>query len=128
MISLCLAAAMSAAASIPIALPDGRFSLRWIHSIEKVEWQEDWRVSEKGLEVVEARIKGSGAGMEPADDAILKDGWYVWQPHTPSMAKVILGRSGVVADHRICVGGDCRAVSDYIGGTDAIVLEPCHAP
>jgi len=127
MISLCLAAALSAA-SARLPLPEGQFSLRWVHSIEKVEWREEWRVSPSGLDLAEARIKGSGAGMEPADDAVLVDGWYVWHPHNPPLSKLILARSGVVADHRLCVGGDCRAVSDYIGGTDAIVLEPCHAP
>lgn len=127
MIGLCLAAALSAATA-RVTLPENGFSLRWVHSIEKVEWREEWRVSPQGLDLVEARVKGSGAGMEPADDARLVDGWYVWRPHTPRLSKLILARSGAVGDHRLCVGGDCRPVSDYIGGTDAIVLEPCHAP
>ena len=28
-------------------------------------WEEDWRASPAGLELVEARVQGSGAGMEP---------------------------------------------------------------
>jgi hypothetical protein len=41
------------------------FTLVWTHSIEKVDWQEDWHVTPDGLELVQARVKGSGAGMEP---------------------------------------------------------------
>ncbi|MFX6230366.1 DUF1850 domain-containing protein, partial [Acinetobacter baumannii] len=25
------------------------FTLSWTHSVEKVEWQEDWRVTPQGL-------------------------------------------------------------------------------
>src|SRR4029077_16752777 len=55
------------------------FTLVWTHSIEKVEWQEDWRVTPAGLELVQARVKGSGAGMEPPSDARLVDGWFPWR-------------------------------------------------
>lgn len=127
-IALCLAAALGGAA-VRLDLPDGRFSLRWTHSIEKVEWQEDWRLTANGLEAEEARVKGSGAGMEPGENAILRDGWYAWRPATPPLARLVLARSDVVADHRLCVGGrDCRPLSHYIGGTGAVTLEPCHAP
>ncbi|MEZ5450817.1 MAG: DUF1850 domain-containing protein [Thiolinea sp.] len=37
-------------------------------------------MTEQGLQLLQARVKGSGAGMEPGDDAVLKDGWWVWQP------------------------------------------------
>ena len=56
------------------------FTLAWTHSVEKVEWQEDWRVTPAGLELVQARVKGSGAGMEPPPEARLVDGWFQWQP------------------------------------------------
>ena len=128
MIGLCLAVALSGAAASRVDLPDGRFSLRWVHSIEKVEWHEDWRVTADGLEMVEARVKGSGAGMEPAADARLRDGWYVWQPSTPPQARLILARSDAVADHVLCFAGDCRPLSRYTGGTGPVIVEPCHAP
>ena len=41
------------------------FTLVWTHSVEKVEWQEDWKIINSKLKIVEARVKGSGAGMEP---------------------------------------------------------------
>jgi hypothetical protein len=34
----------------------------------------------QGLELVQARVKGSGAGMEPPPEARLVDGWFQWQP------------------------------------------------
>ncbi len=52
------------------------FTLVWTHSIEKVDWQEDSRVTPAGLELVQARVKGSGAGMEPPPEARLVDGWF----------------------------------------------------
>jgi hypothetical protein len=57
-LSLCLASA-GAVKTLSIAA----FTLAWTHSIEKVEWQEDWRLTPQGLELVQARVKGSGTGM-----------------------------------------------------------------
>jgi hypothetical protein len=57
---LCLAAG-AVAASLAI----DSFTLSWIHSIEKIRWEEDWRIEAGALVVTEARIRGSGAGMEP---------------------------------------------------------------
>ena len=56
------------------------FTLAWTHSVEKIDWQEDWRLTPSGLEIVVARVKGSGAGMEPSPDAVLKDGWWTYVP------------------------------------------------
>src|SRR5439155_12543371 len=63
-LSLCLASA-----GVVKILALAAFTLVWTHSIEKVDWQEDWRVTPDGLELVQARIKGSGAGMEPPPGA-----------------------------------------------------------
>ena len=41
------------------------FSLSWIHSVEKIEWQEDWAIVDAEFVLTEARVKGSGAGMDP---------------------------------------------------------------
>jgi hypothetical protein len=50
------------------------FTLVWTHSVERTEWRESWRVTPAGLVLTEARVKGSGAGMEPATDAVWIDG------------------------------------------------------
>ena len=77
--SLCLAFA-----GVVKALSVAAFTLVWTHSIEKVEWQEDWRITARGLELVEARVKGSGAGMEPPPEARLMKGWFRWRPNRPA--------------------------------------------
>lgn len=70
------------------------FVLSWTHSVEKVPWQESWNVSSQGLVLSEARIKGSGAGMDPPADAVLKDGWYVYHPAIPPRPEILLAASG----------------------------------
>src|SRR4029077_17138069 len=74
------------------------FTLVWTHSIEKVEWQEDWRVTPQGLELVQARVKGSGAGMEPPPEARLINGWFQWRPNAKPMPQVVLGNSGAAGE------------------------------
>lgn len=100
------------------------FTLAWTHSVEKIEWQEDWRVSPAGLEILEARIKGSGAGMEPLDGAILTDGWWVYAPRVKPVPKLVLASSGAtVSGWSICSGDECVNVGDTAGA--AVILEPC---
>jgi len=55
-----------------VVLSIAAFTLVWTHSIEKIDWQEDWRITPQGLELVQARVKGSGAGMEPPPEARLR--------------------------------------------------------
>src|SRR4051812_49599295 len=85
-LSLCLATAGAAK-----ALSLAAFTLVWTHSIEKVDWQEDWRVTPAGLELIAARVKGSGAGMEPPPEARLGEGWVTWQPQRPAVAGGAVG-------------------------------------
>lgn len=102
------------------------FTLAWTHSVEKIEWQEDWRATPQGLLVVEARIEGSGAGMEPPDDAVLKDGRYVSHPHMAPLKEVELRRSGATADWRVCIEGRCRPMGDLVPkGADPVMLTLC---
>ena len=49
-----------ASAGVVKTLALAAFTLAWTHSIEKIDWQEDWRVTPQGLELVQARVKGSG--------------------------------------------------------------------
>ena len=74
------------------------FTLVWTHSIAKVDWQEDWRVTPAGLELVQARVKGTGPGMEPPSEARLVDGWFQWQPKRTAMQEVVLGNSGAAGE------------------------------
>jgi hypothetical protein len=60
--SLCLAAGAAGA-----VLAVNGFTLAWMHSIEKIRWEEDWRIVGRELVITEARIRGTGAGMEPPE-------------------------------------------------------------
>jgi len=123
-LSLCLASA-----GIVKALSIAAFTLVWTHSIEKVDWQEDWRVTPAGLELVAARVKGSGAGMEPPPEARLVDGWFEWQPARAAMAEVALGNSGAAGEWRLCADGYCRTLSDIFGhpvGANVTTMSACE--
>ncbi|WP_162937364.1 DUF1850 domain-containing protein [Indioceanicola profundi] len=98
----------------PVRVPAVAFELRWTHSVEKIEWQEDWRATPAGLRVVSARIRGSGAGMEPPDDARLEDGWWVYTPGIGPQERVVLAASDFTADHILCAGGSCKELSDWV--------------
>jgi hypothetical protein len=107
---LCLAAA-----SLVLALPLQDFTLAWTHSIEKVRWEEDYRIADGKLQLVEARILGSGAGMEPPPDAVLKHGVWHYRPQLAPLAQVRLARSGFVPDYQLCAAGACRPLGAIVG-------------
>jgi len=75
---LCIATAVLA-----LSLQVDEFDLRWTHSVEKIEWREHWQVQGDHLLLAGAAVRGSGAGMEPADDAVFRDGWWTWSPRQP---------------------------------------------
>ena len=106
------------------------FTLVWTHSVQKTDWQEDWRASPDGLLLTEARVKGSGAGIDPPAEARLVDGWWRWRPQAVARSEVILSRSGVAGDWRICSGGGCRALAEILGPAAAetpVAMRPCAA-
>ena len=123
-LSLCLASA-----GVVKTLSIAAFTLAWTHSIEKTAWQEDWLITPAGLELVQARIKGFGAGMEPPPDARLIDGWFQWQPARPPMPEVILGNSGAAGEWRLCDHGRCRTLSEIFGhpiGANVTTMRACE--
>ncbi|MCC7168341.1 MAG: DUF1850 domain-containing protein [Rhodospirillales bacterium] len=121
MSGLCL---MSGAAAAMLLLQS--FTLSWTHTVEKTRWEEDWRIVGGQLVLAEARVQGSGAGMEPGPGATLDQGWWRWQPDRQPMEKLILARSKVAADHLLCLRpGACRALSELIEGEGEIALQPC---
>ena len=105
------------------------FTLAWTHSVEKIEWQEDWRLTPQGFELVQARVKGSGAGMEPPPEARLVDGWFQWQPQRPPQPELVLGNSGAAGEWRLCHDGDCRTLSEIFSrpiGANVTTMRPCE--
>ncbi|RDI57118.1 DUF1850 domain-containing protein [Microvirga subterranea] len=107
----------------------GAITLAWTHSVEKILWEEDWRSGAAGLELLEARVRGSGAGMEPPPEARFKEGVYSWRPSVPPQREIVLRRSGATADWRICIAGQCRPMDTYVPAeADPVVMKPCERP
>jgi hypothetical protein len=119
--SLCLAAG-----ALVISLGAGEITLGWRHSVQKTLWEEVWRETPAGLEIVEARIEGSGAGMDPPDGAKLVNGFWRWHPGLPPLKEVVMRRSGATADWRICTASGCRPMGDYLpADADPVTLKTC---
>ena len=122
--ALCLTAGVVSA-----VLAINSFTLAWMHSIERVRWEEDWRVDAGQLQLVAARIKGSGAGMEPPDDAVLQGGAWHYRPRVAAMDRLTLAHSPYTAGYELCTGGSCRLLADYLPGIEesaTIVLAACR--
>jgi len=84
------------------------FSLSWTHSVQKTEWVEKWTITPSGLMLTEARVKGSGAGMEPPADAKLIDGWWIYRPKLRAQKSVMLASSGATGrGWRLCASEHC---------------------
>ncbi|MBX3572384.1 MAG: DUF1850 domain-containing protein [Mesorhizobium sp.] len=100
------------------------FTLAWTHSVEKVRWEEDWELSGAGLRIVEARVKGSGAGMEVPDGAVLRDGVWRYVPSLPPQRELLLARSGATAGGwELCAEDRCREIGTGAGA--AVKIAAC---
>jgi hypothetical protein len=109
--SLCLAAGAAGA-----VLAVNGFTLAWMHSIEKIRWEEDWRIVNRELVIAEARIRGTGAGMEPPAGARLSNGVWHYRPALPPQAVLRLTHSPHTAGYKLCVDGHCRPLADHLPG------------
>ena len=108
---LCLSAG-----AVLASLAIDAFTLTWIHSIEKIRWEEDWRIEDRTLVLTEARIRGSGAGMEPAAGAILRDGVWHYRPELPPQVVLRLAHSPHAGGYTLCSPTLCRPLADYLPG------------
>jgi hypothetical protein len=117
--SICLAAGVLA-----VTLPLSTFTLAWTHSIEKIRWEEDYRVVAGRLVLEDARIRGSGAGMEPPPDARLDHGIWHYRPHLPPLERLRLTHSRYTAGYEMCSAGACRPLTAVLPGLpDYAVVE-----
>ncbi|CAN7229462.1 DUF1850 domain-containing protein [Mesorhizobium sp. LjNodule214] len=120
--SLCI---LAAGKTVTLAVT--AFTLSWTHSVEWTRWQEDWTVTPSGLQIVEARVKGSGAGMEPPEGAVLRDGWWSYRPGIGLQPRLVLAASGATGEGwTLCTDQGCRELGKAAG--DTIVLESCAGP
>src|SRR5690606_26540006 len=100
------------------------FSLSWTHSVQKTEWREDWQVSSTGIFLTEARVKGSGAGMDPPEGSKFVEGRWVYQPKLPSQEKLVLASSGMTGGGwRLCTPDTCLDLGADAG--DPVEISIC---
>lgn len=138
---ICLSLAVAASglvnqASESVFVNTQRFTLAWVHSIQKVRWEEDYaviRTSNPGeplaLEALAARVKGSAAGMEPGPDAVLKNGWYVYKPAQQTHKVLRLSRSFYTPDYELCMEGRCALMAAFLKSDGGVTtLRACESP
>lgn len=114
------------AGGLAVSLGASQITLAWTHSVEKMAWEEDWSLTPAGIVLAEARVKGSGAGMDPPPEARLEGGFWRWKPTVPPQGEIVLRRSGATADWRVCVRGVCRAMKAYVPvDADPVTLRAC---
>ncbi len=101
--------------ALTVALPVSAFTLAWSHSVEKTRWEEDWRIEGDRLVLIQARVQGSGAGMEVPDGAVLDGAYWRWTPDLPPHGGLTLGRAPGVPSHEICTGRGCLPLERLVG-------------
>ncbi|MGV6395277.1 DUF1850 domain-containing protein [Pseudomonas caspiana] len=115
MIGLCLGLAGVVWAQLPVS----HFTLAWNHTIEKIRWEEDYRVTPQGLLLGEARVRGAGAGMEIPQGARLQNGSWHYRRMLPPLQPLNLGRTPEAGDFELCFDGSCRLMSEWVGAPNA---------
>ena len=111
-----------------VGLAVAGFTLTWLHTIEKIPWEEDWLIEAGRLRVAEVRIKGSGAGMEPPAGAELRDGVWHYRPNLPALETLTLSHSPHAGEYTMCVHGKCRPLSALLPGlpgNNVVKIAPC---
>ncbi|UVM70571.1 DUF1850 domain-containing protein [Pseudomonas alvandae] len=115
MIGLCLGLSGVVWAHLELS----EFTLAWNHTIEKIRWEEDYRVSEQGLILGEARVKGNGAGMEIPEGARLENSSWRYHRELPPLQPLKLGRTPQAGDYQLCHAGVCQPMAHWLGPPDA---------
>lgn len=124
--AMCIAFAVGSAT---VVIPTHKFTLSWIHTVERVPWEEDYVIKNGALVIEEARVRRSGAGMDPPNGAIWSGGWWHYQPSLPPLGEVLLANSTFAGGYTVCWGGKCRPLNELVAaGTPVrISAAPCEA-
>jgi hypothetical protein len=117
------------AGALQAAIPGDRFTVAWRHSVTHTRWEEDYRVRGDRLVAEESRIEGSGAGMEPPENARFAGGMWRWRPPLAPLPELRLTLSPYTADYRFCVGGRCTPLHALVHAApdvvEVVAVRPC---
>ncbi len=117
---------MLVAGVLRASVPATEFTLEWKHSVQQTQWLESYRIERGMLVLVEARVEGSGAGMEPGANARFDGRGWVWQPAGAPLRSIDLAHSTFGGDYQLCSDARCSTLRDLTGGSDGVVtLRPC---
>lgn len=106
--------AVAASAIVLARFPDA-VTLAWQHTVEKTRWEETYRREGGHLLLVEARVAGTGAGMDIPDDARLDNGMWRYRPQLPPLNEVVITNSMLPNGYEICATAGCVRLRDLIG-------------
>ena len=109
-------------ASGSLLISPGPFTLAWNHSVQHIRWEEDWRLRDGSLVMTEARVRGTGAGMEIPAGAVLRDGAWHYQPALSPQRELRLANSLHGGGYEICDGRRCHALPQ---DGEQVVLRAC---
>lgn len=118
---LCIAVLLGTAVQI---LPTDRITLSWTHTVEKTRWEEDYRIVGGVLMIDEARVKTSGAGMEPARNASWSAGWWRYKPSIDPLKEVILANSEFALGYTICWKSFCESMDKIVPRGEFVKIGP----
>ena len=108
------AACLFVAGALRAVVPAQDFTVAWMHSVARTAWEERYRVEGSRLLLVQARIQGSGAGMDPPPDAQFRDGWWTWRPSLAPLPAIRLTLSSFTRDYDLCWGGRCHRLAHLV--------------
>jgi len=118
---LCIALIGGASATV---LPTDRLTLSWLHTVEGTPWEEDYVIRAGALVVTEARVKRSGAGMDPPSGATWSGGWWHYVPPLGALHEVTLANSSFAAGYTVCWGGSCQPLNRMVASGNFVKLAP----
>jgi hypothetical protein len=105
------------AGALRATLPATELTVGWDHSVEKTRWEERYRIDGTTLRLLEARIQGSGAGMEPPPQARLRNGWWTWHPAGQLFPQLRLTLSSYARDYDLCWRERCQTLRSLVAST-----------
>jgi hypothetical protein len=119
--TMCIA--LMANASV-VVLPTDKVMLSWIHTVEDTPWEEDYVIERGALVITQARVKRSGAGMDPPGGAVWAQGWWHYVPSTGPLHEIVLANSSFASGYRLCWERRCRPLQAFFAANTFVKLVP----
>ncbi len=87
---------------------EGQFSIRWVHSVEKEEWEEFFRLDDEEIIIDSTRFKTFGAGVpsHAGSGSFIKDGWVYMVDIDRPIGETLVIRTGEETSHRLIQKGN----------------------